>query len=53
MSFMALCLLEDVERLCTLLFIVTKWDNDSLLSSVRQASSYVTMIFLSSFNALG
>lgn len=54
MSFMALPLLDDVERLYTLIFIVMKWDNDSLLSSVRQASRYITlMIFLSSYYALG
>lgn len=53
MSYMALSLLNDVERLCTLLFIVMKLDNDSLLNSVRPARSYIIlMLFLSNYNAL-
>lgn len=52
MSYMALHLLDDVERLCTLLFTVMKLDNDSLLSSVRQARScIILMLFLSNYNA--
>lgn len=44
MFFMALHLLDEGERRCALVFIVTKCAGVSLLSSVRQARSHVMLM---------